>query len=400
MNLSRADVAVYTGTRGNLTEVGCSIWGEVGFEAVAGTTYSIMVNAHPELSAMLSLALNAGVANDDSADALVVSGLPFTDRLNTGGTTADPEVPRSFEKNVWYRLTPTSTQPLAVSTLGSDYDTYLQIYAEFPGNYTLRWNDDAAGTQQSRIVFEAQAGTTYYIEASAKPSSPGGNLVLNIVPVQPPANDRLAKATPIGALPFQASLDTSDALSEFGDGNCGGSSATVWYRFTLTTATQVTACTAGSGYPTTLSAYASPFDPYNYLACAGGFTGAEITFTAEAGQTYYLMVGSRDSQGGALSLTVTGQTLAPVRPVLECVAKQGNTYTAFFGYQNDNAFERTIAPGASNRFTPAPEDRGQPASFAPGRQRQVFSVPFDGRELVWTLDGRTATASKQSPRCP
>jgi hypothetical protein len=30
----------------------------------------------------------------------------------------------------------------------------------------------------------------------------------------------------------------------------------------------------------------------------------------------------------------------------------------------------------------------------------MFSVPFDGNNLVWTLAGRTSTASRNSARCP
>jgi hypothetical protein len=400
-----ANVAVYSGTRGNLRELDCSTWGEARFDAVAGVTYYIMVNADPRQSALFQLALNTGVANDDAADATVVSALPFSDQLTTRGATTDPEVPRrGVDKNVWYRFTPATTTPIAVSTLGSDYDTYLAIYQEQPDSFVYLWNDDAAGSEQSRIVFEAQAGVTYYVETSATVPGTGGALVFQITRAQLPANDSFDRATPIKALPFRATLDTSDATSGYGDGNCGGNAASVWYSFTPTAATQVTASTAGSGYQTTLSAYKIVQDePYGYLsqiACAYGNPGAKITFTAEAGQRYYLMIGSLETAGGALSLAVDGQALTPVRPVLECVVKRGNDYTAFFGYQNDNAVARTIAPGDRNRFTPAPADRGQPASFAPGRQRNVFSVPFDGRDLAWTLDGSTVTASKHSPRCP
>ncbi|MCU0492954.1 MAG: hypothetical protein MUD01_15290, partial [Chloroflexaceae bacterium] len=84
----------------------------------------------------------------------------------------------------------------------------------------------------------------------------------------------------------------------------------------------------------------------------------------------------------------------PVRPVLECVAANSDgSYTAFFGYRNDNIVPATVPLGARNRFSPEPQNRGQPATFAPGRQRKVFSVAFDDNNLVWTLDGRTATAS-------
>lgn len=93
-----------------------------------------------------------------------------------------------------------------------------------------------------------------------------------------------------------------------------------------------------------------------------------------------------------------------VRPVLECVSDNGDgTYTAFFGYLNPNAFEVSVPVGLSNKFTPAPQDRGQPTMFKSGRTpfwpNAAFSVVFDGGNLVWTLDGRTSTASSGSTPC-
>ena len=96
-----------------------------------------------------------------------------------------------------------------------------------------------------------------------------------------------------------------------------------------------------------------------------------------------------------------------VSPVLDCVVKNKNgTYTAYFGYQNDNAMPVTIPVGANNKFTPNPQNRGQATVFLPGRVKRAFSVVFDGSSLVWYLNGpdgtvRTATASgSSSTRCP
>ncbi len=90
----------------------------------------------------------------------------------------------------------------------------------------------------------------------------------------------------------------------------------------------------------------------------------------------------------------------PVRPVLECVTNNGNgTFTALFGYKNDNPTTIAIPIGRNNKFTPRPQDRGQPTSFLPGRHRGVFSVGFNGGNLVWTLSRRTSTASANSQSC-
>jgi hypothetical protein len=94
-----------------------------------------------------------------------------------------------------------------------------------------------------------------------------------------------------------------------------------------------------------------------------------------------------------------------LRPILECVAPLANgRYRAYFGYRNDTTMVINLLIGPRNRFTPAPFNRGQPEQFFPGRTSfypdAAFSIDFDGAPLVWRLDGRTATASRNSPICP
>jgi len=93
-------------------------------------------------------------------------------------------------------------------------------------------------------------------------------------------------------------------------------------------------------------------------------------------------------------------TQRKVSPVLECVAQEEDgTYRAYFGYYNPNDITVEIDRGRHNRFTPRPQERDQPDVFQPGRKRAVFSVPFNGNHLVWTLNGKTSTASRDSQRC-
>jgi len=86
-----------------------------------------------------------------------------------------------------------------------------------------------------------------------------------------------------------------------------------------------------------------------------------------------------------------------VSPVLEHVAQNPDgTFTAWFGTHNPNDFVVTIPHGVDNRFTyqgKGVSDLGQPSFFAPGRTVSSFSVQFDGSNLVWYLNGHTATAS-------
>ncbi|MBI5667966.1 MAG: thrombospondin type 3 repeat-containing protein [Chloroflexi bacterium] len=136
---------------------------------------------------------------------------------------------------------------------------------------------------------------------------------------------------------------------------------------------------------------------FGLVPCTDVFNG---TLTdEETGQTRSFNVTfNYDSFEAARDQTLAAKT-KQVSPVLECVANNGNgSYTAYFGYENRNPVAVTIPRGNNNRFHPEPKDRGQPTVFGPGRQRFVFKVDFNGRNLVWQLKGpdgkgRTATAS-------
>ncbi len=66
------------------------------------------------------------------------------------------------------------------------------------------------------------------------------------------------------------------------------------------------------------------------------------------------------------------------------------SFNLLFGYMNRNWEEEPdIAVGDNNKFSPGPDDRGQPTHFLPRRNRFVFKVQvpadFGEQELVWTV---------------
>ncbi|MBD3377363.1 T9SS type A sorting domain-containing protein, partial [candidate division KSB1 bacterium] len=95
----------------------------------------------------------------------------------------------------------------------------------------------------------------------------------------------------------------------------------------------------------------------------------------------------------------------PVRPILECVVpNEDGTFTAQFGYLNENDYEVTIEYGDRNKMTPNKYQDQQPKTFKPGRSdywpNASFSIVFEANEtLVWSLDGRTSTVSSNSAPC-
>jgi hypothetical protein len=90
----------------------------------------------------------------------------------------------------------------------------------------------------------------------------------------------------------------------------------------------------------------------------------------------------------------------PLHPRLTCVAQEANkNYVAIFGYRNDSATIINVPVANDNKFSSAPINRNQPTTFLPGAQARAFAVSFDGRKITWMLNGRTASASVDSPRC-
>lgn len=99
-----------------------------------------------------------------------------------------------------------------------------------------------------------------------------------------------------------------------------------------------------------------------------------------------------------------GKTNERVSPVLECVEDLGDgIYRAWFGYLSDNdvPVEVEVSKLTGTVFN---NDEPKTENFLPGRHRKVFSITFDGSNLVWTVKGpdgktRTSTASSNSKRC-
>ena len=137
-------------------------------------------------------------------------------------------------------------------------------------------------------------------------------------------------------------------------------------------------------------------NPFQIGLSAGG---KDIDEPSASGWFTWFRNGASDK--GDVNINI--QDLCPpsekVSTVLECVEVLGDgNYLAHFGYDNKNDITVTIPVSGDYKFTPSPTDRGQPFAFLPGRQVDVFQVPFDGSQLVWTLhspngSSTTSTAS-------
>lgn len=108
-----------------------------------------------------------------------------------------------------------------------------------------------------------------------------------------PANDDLADATSITALPFSDVLDISEATVEPDEPEpwCAPISNTVWYRIELPKKTGVVIDTAGSSFDTVLAVYDANLQ---HIACNDDMEDlqARLGFEASRRTTYYLQVGA------------------------------------------------------------------------------------------------------------
>jgi hypothetical protein len=126
--------------------------------------------------------------NDDIANATVIGTLPFTETISTAEATTEATDPDCVGNGptVWYRFTPASSLRISANTLGSDYDTSISVYTGTPGDLTQIACNDDAGSLQSAVSFDAEAGETYFIMVGAFGSGPGGNMTITVSEAPPP----------------------------------------------------------------------------------------------------------------------------------------------------------------------------------------------------------------------
>jgi PA domain/Thrombospondin type 3 repeat len=98
--------------------------------------------------------------------------------------------------------------------------------------------------------------------------------------------------------------------------------------------------------------------------------------------------GNRDGIGDACRL----------RPLTTCVSRERGNLIAHFGYDNPSGVARELPIGLYNVVLPG-GDRGQPTTFAPGRNDDAFTASLRSIAGFWVLGDRVAFATIFSPRC-
>jgi hypothetical protein len=203
------------------------------------------------------------------------------------------------QNTVWYRFTPSARAVVRAQVQGMGYYVLNAYRADGSGMSGLTY---LTGYISAPIVFDVQAGSTYYIQAGnfgPVPVQWWETFTFGLEIVPPPANDNFAGAIPITTLPFRDTVDMTGATTESGEPSalCGGNfPRTVWYSFRPTASGTYSASNFADRILGGVNVFTgTTLESLTHVAC--GANGGSGAFHAEAGTTYYLQTGTWYSSG-------------------------------------------------------------------------------------------------------
>jgi hypothetical protein len=188
------DISIYKSGASGLSDLQflmCASSLSGAFQAEVGQTYYLQVGTFPGWAGTIQVNLQQifPPANDDFENRISIDAIPFSESRDTSQATSAFDDPTDCHNNgsVWYQFTPLADTTITAeaNTFGSSYDTTLGVYTGGRGALELvpdGCNDDFSGPQ-SQVVFQATAGTTYYIMVGfccGNGHIGGGNLIFSL----------------------------------------------------------------------------------------------------------------------------------------------------------------------------------------------------------------------------
>jgi hypothetical protein len=287
------------------------------FPVTAGNVYMLQIGGFGGNSGpgVLNLAVLLPPANDDCTTPTSVVGygsFPFDNTVASTGTDGQSEGNCLFFSNtavtfdVWYTWTAPVSEQVSFDTCGSGVDTKIAIYGGTgcpTAGSSIACNDDACGLQ-SRILFNAVAGTTYTLQIGTWPwGAQGGAGNFQLIPAAPPPNDDCSSPTVIagtGSFPYDLTFAStgvdgqSEALCNF----YGSTNITfdAWWTWTAPASGCTIIDNCGQTLDGKMSVYAGAGcpTPGTSIACSDDTCGlqSQVRFTATAGSTYTIQLGT------------------------------------------------------------------------------------------------------------
>ncbi|KOX30101.1 hypothetical protein ADK67_10155 [Saccharothrix sp. NRRL B-16348] len=329
-------------------------------------------------------------ANDDFDQAIeVVTPFTATQSVDEATEAADDPGYCATTKSVWFTYTAPASGTVVVSTAGSNYDTTLSAFSGTRGSLApIGCDDDSGGGTQSRLSVEVTAGVRYHFKVAALSTPSSTSLILRATTPTAPANDDLADAAPISALPHVSDVDISAATVEPDEptSRCARPDRSIWYALTVPGTTSVTVSELSNS--ANLAVYAgNAAGGLDEVRCAAHSSDG-LTFRATAGTTYHVRVGTSDDSVNFLRVRV--DVAGPIRPGFGFYPEQPSVVGTVEFY------DQSSVPGQDGTTTAWHWDLGDGTTAASYSVQHRYAVDgdYEVRLTVSTEDGRTATTSK------
>ena len=293
----------------------------VSFMAVAGDVYHIAVDGvdgdtGPESGDIVLSWLSGGPPNDDFSDGTMLGEAGSTSAVNFGATIepGEPKIDSSDGgRSVWWRWVAPRSERVSVLTLGSNFDTLLGVYTGTALNALalVGDNDDTERFEQSRVDFEATAGTLYHLVVDGFDGE-SGNIILTWGSSSEvmPENDSFASRTRLEGAEGQVVGSTIGATREASEPDHvqSGGTASVWWSWVAPGNGTGKISTFGSSFDTVLAVYTG--DSVERLVLVAENDDDEtmdvvtsaLVFRATSGREYQIAVDGFDGESGLVSL--------------------------------------------------------------------------------------------------
>ncbi len=302
------DAAVYVGSAlGSLSTFDCPRPSEDTF-VDAGTTYFIQIVGGVGTKT-LAIERVPAIANDDFADAVVLTGARFDVDSPLASATMEPGEPPSsclyahnpgsawykFQAPEWGRIRVTADGPSAAVGLysGSSLASLSEVacYRGYP---------------DTSFVRTLAAGTELFIQLVGPDRTAAQGFHFEFQGRLP--HDHYANARAVTGPAYSDEIDTLAATREAGENtDCGNPRFTAWYKYTPDRAGLITASTTSPEIRTVVAAYTGPSARTALpLACdeQSGSVPPDVRFHASPGVTYYFQVSGLGDQSGDIEFAM------------------------------------------------------------------------------------------------
>jgi PASTA domain len=247
-------------------------------------------------------------ANDAFAQAVAIAGESGSVTATNAEATNEEGEPAHGIASLWYRWTAPVSGPMMFETCRASesdpasFDTGLAVYvgSSIGTLQRVAASDDACSVQ-SRLSFEAAAGTAYYVVVAGIEDERGA-FTMHWRHLTPAANDSFSAAQSLNETSGTVQGTLLGATVQSGEPAHGpGSRASVWYAVTAAADAELIVETCGSSFDTLLAVYVGGEVGQltqvgaNDDACSGG--GSRLRLSAEGGTTYRIAVAGGETTG-------------------------------------------------------------------------------------------------------